>query len=650
MRRRIFISIFLMSALSYMLLINREANAQEISKSELELRAVNNFENQRYDKAVPDFELLNNMFPKDTRFAYFLGRSYLHSNQNLTKATELLKFVALRNYGEDAYFYLGRAYLLNYQFEEANIAFKTFQGTVSPRQLGKYDIDYWLKTCENARKSVGVAQKIMVENLQIVPDGAMEKAFTNNIAGKYIYVPDELRSENDIKYDYQTLMFVPAETKIGDFLYFDSKSKKSHQNSDIFFVRRVTADNYSLPEPLPGLVNTEYDEVFPFFDKETGTLYFSSRGHNTTGGLDIFRTSYDSLNKTWKNPERLNFPINTPSDDFLFTITNSKEDAVFLTNRNSKLKEFEAYTVSISKNAEFDSPFTHDEIINTAFLTPSAITVSTQDEVPLTLSERSTENPSAPVMTEYKAYNTSDEYSRLISEGMDMQSKSDSLSWGAKDIKLKADKETDYLKKQALIANMTTINQESKRMQRLADDKFAQADHLRVLPEVNLAQNQNAGSVKKSEKKELTQVTFKNTSPVSSDKEQNTGYQLGVEAGKNMGNELAANFTILNTSPYSSENPIPSTLLPTGLVYRIQLGAFSGIIPENAFGGLSPVSMEKGASETKYFVGTFTSIIKAREALEQVKKYGYPDAFLVSYLDQNKIPVQQAREIEFAGK
>jgi len=87
-----------------------------------------------------------------------------------------------------------------------------------------------------------------------------------------------------------------------------------------------------------------------------------------------------------------------------------------------------------------------------------------------------------------------------------------------------------------------------------------------------------------------------------------------------------------------------------GLTYRIQLGAYSNEIPENTFGGLTPVSKEASASNTKYYVGAFNSIKEAREALGKVKEYGYPDAFLVSFFNSQKISVQKAREIEFAER
>ena len=49
-------------------------------------------------------------------------------------------------------------------------------------------------------------------------------------------------------------------------------------------------------------------------------------------------------------------------------------------------------------------------------------------------------------------------------------------------------------------------------------------------------------------------------------------------------------FAILSQSPYSEANPIPlDEPLPDGVLYKIQLGAFSRVMPANSFKGLTPV-------------------------------------------------------------
>ncbi len=624
-----------------------QTHAQEISKSDLEQRAGNNFAKQRYDKAASDYEILNSMFPKDTRYAYFLGRSYLQSNQNITRATELLKFAATRNYGEDAYFYLGKAYLLNYQFNDAKLAFTIFKNTASGKQLEKFNADYWLKVTDNSMQSATVAEVLYVENLQIIPVATLESAFRDNIEGKYIYVPDEFKSDADKETDFQSLMFIPSSSQNGDYLYFASRSKKDRTGLDIYRVQRLTAENYSLPELLPAAINTPYDDAFPYYDKATGTLYFSSMGHNTSGGYDVFKSHIDPSTSLWSKPEKMNFPLNTPYDDYLYTLTKEGKGAIFLTNRNSGMKDIEAYTIDLSQPVRYSSPISRDEMLTCALLSPSSIAVNQSD--PGSNSELI--NPSViPLGSSSKTliYSPEEEYARLVQEALELQSKSDSLNWSSKEIRLLADGEQDYLKKQELLANLTTIEAESKRMQHLADEKFTQADRLRGN---NTAVNKTNLTIQQPEvtrNTSITQYAFNNSTKAAEEQNSPEAYQQGVDAGTNASAEISSVFSISGTAPYSKENPIPVAILPAGLVYRIQLGSFTNPIPDNAFGGLSPVSKEKNTTETKYYVGYFPSIIKAREALEEVKKYGYPDAFIVSYYDSKKIPIQKAREIEFA--
>jgi Tol biopolymer transport system component len=78
-------------------------------------------------------------------------------------------------------------------------------------------------------------------------------------------------------------------------------------------------------------VNTEFDEDYPFLHPNGKTLYFSSKGHNSMGGYDVFKTTYDDAEtQTWsKANENLEFPVNSPDDDILF-VTDSLEKTAFL--------------------------------------------------------------------------------------------------------------------------------------------------------------------------------------------------------------------------------------------------------------------------------------------------------------------------------
>lgn len=100
-------------------------------------------------------------------------------------------------------------------------------------------------------------------------------------------------------------------------LFFASDYRSETGDLDLYVTYKNEAGGWSEPRSLE-VLNTKYDEDSPFLAKD-GTLYFSSRGHDSMGGYDIFKSSYDSLEKSWKTPENLGFPINTVAEDTYYT-------------------------------------------------------------------------------------------------------------------------------------------------------------------------------------------------------------------------------------------------------------------------------------------------------------------------------------------
>jgi Tol biopolymer transport system component len=68
-------------------------------------------------------------------------------------------------------------------------------------------------------------------------------------------------------------------------------------------------------------INTPYDEDFPNISPDGKTLYFSSKGHTSMGGHDIFKSNYDEANNTFQVLKILGYPINTTDDDMNFRIS-----------------------------------------------------------------------------------------------------------------------------------------------------------------------------------------------------------------------------------------------------------------------------------------------------------------------------------------
>ncbi|MCK5134832.1 MAG: OmpA family protein [Bacteroidales bacterium] len=110
----------------------------------------------------------------------------------------------------------------------------------------------------------------------------------------------------------------------GEEFFFVSRNKKlTIGGKDILISRLDRKGKWTEPHNLSNSINTEYDEEGVFITADGKHLYFSSKGHNSMGGYDIFRSERDE-NGAWSKPVNLGYPINTP-DDEVFFITDQSE-------------------------------------------------------------------------------------------------------------------------------------------------------------------------------------------------------------------------------------------------------------------------------------------------------------------------------------
>lgn len=79
-------------------------------------------------------------------------------------------------------------------------------------------------------------------------------------------------------------------------------------------------------------VNTKGNEITPYFDETSKTLYYSSDYQSPYGGYDIY--SIRGNERRWKKKKCLGYPINTGADELYYSLNpNQKEEAFFTSNR-----------------------------------------------------------------------------------------------------------------------------------------------------------------------------------------------------------------------------------------------------------------------------------------------------------------------------
>jgi outer membrane protein OmpA-like peptidoglycan-associated protein/tetratricopeptide (TPR) repeat protein len=103
----------------------------------------------------------------------------------------------------------------------------------------------------------------------------------------------------------------------GKTLYFTSDARGGLGSFDIFVSKQDPKGGWGVPKNLGPVINTPYEEHTPFISGNDSILFFSSQGHATIGGIDVF---YSELGPdgNWGEPVNLGYPVNTTGEDIFF--------------------------------------------------------------------------------------------------------------------------------------------------------------------------------------------------------------------------------------------------------------------------------------------------------------------------------------------
>ena len=130
----------------------------------------------------------------------------------------------------------------------------------------------------------------------------------------------------------------------GRHLYFISDKESGLGGRDIFLSEMDVNGEWGLSKNMGPVINTKYPEDGVFVHPDGVTLYFSSKGHGSMGGYDIFRSTY--VNGRWQAPINLGYPINGPDDDVFFVVSGSGNRAYFASSKIGGYGEKDIYKIT----------------------------------------------------------------------------------------------------------------------------------------------------------------------------------------------------------------------------------------------------------------------------------------------------------------
>ncbi len=229
-------------------------------------------------------------------------------------------------------------------------------------ESGKYfeDIYYSVKHKGEWTNPVRMGDSINTDShdacLYLSPDGQMMyvyqfeggadaggSIYESRLVGKEWTKPEKLIADINSKY-WETDASLNTS---GNIIFFtsDRPGGNGEDNRDIWMMKKLPTGAWAKIQPLPASINTRYDEESPYLHPDGKTLYFSSKGHNSMGGYDVFSTELLE-DGTWSEVTNLGYPVNTTGDDVFYFPSVDGKRAYFSSYREGGKGEQDIYMLT----------------------------------------------------------------------------------------------------------------------------------------------------------------------------------------------------------------------------------------------------------------------------------------------------------------
>lgn len=356
--------------------------------------------NMNKAKAVPYLEIVTRKAKHDPNADYLLGRAYQYANrfddaimtfnkfkqvakgtifnlvdadlqiQHCINAKELMKFpvdVVFQNLGAK----INSEYSDYYPFVTSNesfIVYNTKRPEKNAEKLanGNYNNSIYISRVINGEymKASPIGAPINSGNQGTEVIGLSENG--NNIL---LYMPDGLGKGNiyistlnaqgmyskpeklDPKINSSGDEIAASISQEGNTIFFASNRKGGFGGTDIYICKKIPkgGGTWSAPQNAGPTINTTYDEDFPNISPDGNFLYFSSKGHTSMGGYDIFKSNYEPSTNTFSSPKNIGYPINTTDDDMNFRISKNGKYGYIASAKAGGQGDFDIYRVTFNE-------------------------------------------------------------------------------------------------------------------------------------------------------------------------------------------------------------------------------------------------------------------------------------------------------------
>ncbi|OFX58525.1 MAG: hypothetical protein A2046_05520 [Bacteroidetes bacterium GWA2_30_7] len=138
----------------------------------------------------------------------------------------------------------------------------------------------------------------------------------------------------------------------GNYIYFTSERKGGYGGLDIYVVKRLPGGGWGDAQNLGTKINSPFNEEGPFIHPDGVTLFFSSEGHNSIGGYDIFYSVIDNETRLCTEAKNIGYPINTAENDVFYVPTPDGKRAYYASYQANGVGSSDLYLITLSESEE----------------------------------------------------------------------------------------------------------------------------------------------------------------------------------------------------------------------------------------------------------------------------------------------------------
>ena len=289
------------------------------------------FNNKQYAKAREVYEVLLKKKPNDATYNFRFARC-CYELKDAESAIQHFEMSGTKFPQRDVF--LGELYFNTYRFDQSVMAYQTYIATLDSTDKKRPEFLQKLKRSENAARLINKVEDIaIVDSVQVNKNEFLRFYKFSSELGALKQEPLKINSRRFTdKLTYTT--------QRQDRVYFSDSIKG---RMDIFTSYKLF-DTWSKPASVFGIINTHFNENYPFLLLDGVTLYFASDRENSLGGYDIFVTRFTPSTNSYLPPENIGFPFNSPANDYMMVIDEQRKLGWFATDRNQPVGKVVIYS------------------------------------------------------------------------------------------------------------------------------------------------------------------------------------------------------------------------------------------------------------------------------------------------------------------